>query len=100
MSERRPPVINLVITPIEVDIEDCVATILEVTKLKLPCTEYQASVQLRCRQDGKEAVTKVFQISFTDSEDLKRKLVIEVSKFKYSLFLLGVDELRRRGIIP
>jgi len=100
MAERRPPVINLVITPIEIDVEDCVATILEVAKLKLPWTEYQASVQLRCRQNGKEAITRVFQISFTDSEDLKRKLIMEVTKFKYNIFLLGVDELRRRGIIP
>jgi hypothetical protein len=99
MTERRGPVLTFVITPVEIDVEDCVATILEVTKLKLPWTEYQASVQLRCRQDGKEAVSRVFQISFTDSEDLKRKLIIEKTKFKYNLFLLGVDELRRRGII-
>jgi hypothetical protein len=100
MAERRTPVINVVITPVEIDVEDCVATILEVSKLRLPWTEYQASVQLRCRQDGKEALSRVFQISFTDSEDLKRKLVIEATKFKYNLFLLGADELRRRGIIP
>jgi ribosomal protein S8 len=74
------------------------ATILEVTKLKLPWTEYRASVQLRCREDGKEAISRVFQISFTGSEDLKRKLIIEKTKFKYTLFLLGVDELKRRGV--
>jgi hypothetical protein len=98
MAERRQPVLTFVITPIEVDVEDCVATILEVTKLKLPWTEYQASVQLRCREDGKEAMSRVFQISFTDSEDLKRKLIVEKTKFKYMLFLLGADELRKRGI--
>jgi hypothetical protein len=99
MSARRGPVLTFVITPIEVDVEDCVATILEVTRLKLPWTEYQASVQLRCREGGKEAISRVFQISFTDSEDLKRKLIIEKTKFKYNLFLLGADELKRRGII-
>jgi hypothetical protein len=99
MSERRGPVLTFVITPVEIDVEDCVATILEVTKLKLPWTEYQASVQLRCREGGREAVSRVFQVSFTNSEDLKRKLIIEKTKFKYNIFLLGVDELRRRGII-
>jgi hypothetical protein len=98
MAERRGPVLTFVITPIEVDVEDCVATILEVSKLKLPWTEYQASVQLRCREGGREAVSRVFQVSFTNSEDLKRKLIIEKTKFKHVLFLLGIDELRRRGI--
>jgi hypothetical protein len=99
MSATKAPVINLVLTPVEIDVDDCIATILEVSKLKLPWIEYQASVQVKCRVEGKEVTSQVFQVSFTDSDDLKRKLLIEVSKFKYNIFLYGVDELKKRGII-
>jgi len=99
MSTAKTPVINLVLTPVEVDVDDCVATIFEVTKLRLPWVEYQASVQVKCRAEGEEVASKVFQVSFTDSDDLKRRLLIEVSKFKYNIFLYGVDELKKRGII-
>ena len=99
MSSTKTPVINLVLTPVEIDVDDCIATILETSKLKLPWVEYQASVQVKCRAEGKEVTSQVFQVSFTDSDDLKRKLLIEVSKFKYNIFLYGVDELKKRGII-
>jgi hypothetical protein len=99
MSAPRSPVINFTITPVEVEIEDCLATILEVARFPLPWTLYLASVQVRCDYNGKEAVSRVFQLIFKDSDDLKRKLTIEVTKFKYNLFLMGHDELQRRGLV-
>jgi len=86
---------QLVILPVEVEVMECLATILEVTKLKFPQEVFQASVQVKCG----DAVSKVFQITYKDSKELEYKLMMEVSKFKYALFLYGAKELRSRGLI-
>jgi cobalamin biosynthesis protein CbiG len=98
MSAPRSPVVNLTITPVEVEVEGCLATVLEVARLPLPWTEYLASVQVRCDYNGREAISQVFQVHFKDSDELKRKLTIEVTKFRYHLFLMGLDELKKRGL--
>jgi hypothetical protein len=95
----RKPIQNLIITPIEVEIENCVASILEVTKLPITWIEakyvYQASCQVRCG----DAISQVFTLVFRDANELKSKLQVEVSKFKYMLFLYGSKDLRARGLI-
>jgi hypothetical protein len=37
-------------------------------------------------------------VLYRDAAELRARLAAEVSKFRYMLFLYGVDELRRRGI--
>ncbi|MFP3265238.1 MAG: hypothetical protein RXO54_05325 [Acidilobus sp.] len=97
-SASRSPVLNFTITPVEVEVEGCLATILEVARFPLPWTEYMASAQIRCDYNGREVISKVFQLIFKDSDELKRKLAIEVTKLRYNLFLMGVDELKKRGL--
>jgi hypothetical protein len=92
---RREPFLTLTITPIEIEVENCILTILEVSKYKLPWDLYQASCQVKCG----DYMSKIFQIDFTDKDDLKRKILIEISKFKYLIFMYGREELKRRGII-
>lgn len=93
------PSLNFVVTPVEVEVEGCLASILEIAQLKLPWTEYQASVQVRCNYNGKDIISQIFQLHFKDSDDLKRQLTVEVTKFRYNLFLMGVDEMQKRGIL-
>jgi hypothetical protein len=97
MAERRP-VQTLVITPIEVEIDNCVVTILEVAKLPMSWTEtgymYQASCQARCG----DVTSRVFTITYKDTSELKSKLQVEVTKFKYMVFLYGARELKARGL--
>ena len=91
----RRPFITLTITPVDVEVDDCVVTILEVAKLKLPWEEYQASVQIKCGN----TVSRVFQISFRDKEELKQKMITEVAKLKYLLLLHSKDELKTMGVL-
>jgi hypothetical protein len=95
MSLPKAPILKLTITPIDIEIEDSIVTVLEVTKLNLPWEEYIASIQIKY----KNAVSRIFNITFKNSDDLKQKLITEVMKFKYALFLFSSDELKRRGII-
>jgi hypothetical protein len=97
LAERRP-VQTLTITPIEVEIDNCVVTILEVARLPMTWTEagyeYQASCQVRCG----DVTSQVFTITYRDASELKSKLQVEVTKFRYMLFLYGARELRARGL--
>jgi len=86
--------ISLFITPLDVEVDGAIVTILEVAKLQLPWEEYQASCQVKY----KDVISRVFQVSYKDSNELKQKLKTEVAKFKYAYFLLGREELKRRGI--
>ena len=95
MSLPKAPILKLTITPVDVEIEDSIVTVLEVTKLNLPWEEYIASIQIKY----KNAVSRIFNITFKNSDDLKQKLITEVMKFKYALFLFSLDELKKRGII-
>ena len=91
----RAPILTLTITPVDIEVDDCTVTILEVAKLRLPWEQYQASVQVKC----KDAVSRVFQVDFKDKEELKQKLETEVAKFKYILLLYSKTDLKARGII-
>ncbi|MCQ5337270.1 MAG: hypothetical protein NO475_03635 [Candidatus Methanomethylicia archaeon] len=95
MSLPKAPILKLTITPVDIEIEDSIVTVLEVTKLNLPWEEYIASIQIKY----KNAVSRIFNITFKNSDDLKQKLITEVMKFKYTFFLFSSDELKRRGII-
>ena len=79
--------------PMDVEVDGCIATILEVAKL--PLGEYQASVQVRYR----DVLTRVFQVVYKDGRELAMKLRTEIAKLKWALMLYGKEELRRRGII-
>jgi hypothetical protein len=57
-----------------------------------------AVVQVRCGEGRREAVSRVFTLLYRDAAELRARLAAEVSKFRYMLFLYGVDELKRRGI--
>jgi hypothetical protein len=97
LAERRP-VQTLTITPIEVEVDNCIVTILEVAKLPMSWIElghmYQASCQVRCG----DVTSNVFTITYRDASELKSKLQVEVTKFRYMLFLYGARELRARGL--
>jgi hypothetical protein len=90
--------LEVVITPFEVEVEDCIVTIYEVSIIPAPQVPegrlYWASCQVHC----KDVKSIIFPITFRNSDDLRNKLRIEVSKFKYNLFLYGKDELKRRGL--
>jgi hypothetical protein len=94
--------LEVVITPFEVEVEDCIVTIYEVSIIPAPQVPegklYWASCQIHCRVGDKTVSTIVFPITFRNSDDLRSKLKVEVSKFKYNLFLYGKDELKRRGL--
>jgi hypothetical protein len=97
MAAHRP-VQTLVITPIEVEVDSCVVTILEVAKLPMSWTElgyvYQASCQVRCG----DVTSHVFTITYKDTSELKSKLQVEVTKFRYMMFLYGARELKARRL--
>ncbi len=97
MAERRP-VQTLTITPIEIEVDKCIVTILEVAKLPMSWVEpgyvYQASCQVRCG----DVISQVFTITYRDASELKSKLQVEVTKFRYMIFLYGSRELKARGL--
>jgi hypothetical protein len=95
MSAPQKPVLDLTILPIDVEIERCIVSLLEVAKLNLPWDEYLVSVQVRCG----DASSQIFHVSYRDSRELMTKLRFEVAKFKYLLYVLGRDRLRQLGII-
>jgi hypothetical protein len=97
LAERRP-VQTLTITPIEIEVDKCIVTILEVAKLPMSWMEpgyvYQASCQVRCG----DVISQVFTITYRDASELKSKLQVEVTKFRYMIFLYGSRELKARGL--
>ncbi|MGC8983545.1 MAG: hypothetical protein ACP5KA_07345 [Desulfurococcaceae archaeon] len=94
-TAEKKPVLDLTILPVEVEVDDCTAVILEAARLNLPWEEYQVAVQVQC----KDAVSNVFHITYKDSKELTQKLKTEVAKFKYVIFLFGKERLRQLGIV-
>ena len=94
-TPARGPILTLTITPVDIEIEDCRVTILEVARLKLWWEQYHASVQVRCG----DVLSRVFHLDFKNTEELRQKLVTEVTKLKYMLLLYSKSELKQRGII-
>jgi hypothetical protein len=95
----KTPTIKLVVTPLEIEVDDCVAVLLETSKLPLPWEQYQASIQIRCPYKNKDVLSRTFHIDFKNTDEFKQKLKTEVSKFKYVLFLYDEQTLRRMGLI-
>jgi hypothetical protein len=89
------PFLSLILPPFDVEIDGCTVTVLEVAKLSLPWEEFQASCQLKY----KNIVSRIFQVSYKNSEELKQKLKTEIAKFKFALMSMGVEEMRKRGLI-
>ena len=100
-TPRTKARLEVVITPFEVEVEDCVVTIYEVSIIPAPQVPegklYWASCQIHCKVANSTVSSIVFPVTFRNSDDLRNKLRIEVSKFKYNLFLYGKEELKRRG---
>ena len=97
MSTRPfgPRRIDVTVLPVDVEIDGCIVTILEATKLKLPWDEFQVSCQARCGN----LQSQIFHITYTTPKELAQKLKTEIAKLKYMLWLLGEGELIRRGIV-
>jgi hypothetical protein len=89
-----PRRIEITVLPVDVEVDGCIATILEATKLKLPWDEFQVSCQARCGS----VQSQIFHITYKTPKELAQKLKTEIAKFKYMLWLLGEGELIRRGI--
>lgn len=93
-AEGAPPKpLRIYVLPMDVEVEGCTVTILEVVRLPL-LESYQASAQVKCG----DTTSNVFQVVYRDGKELRLKLETEVLKFKYALMLYGKEELRRRGV--
>jgi hypothetical protein len=90
-----PRRIDITVLPVDVEIDGCIVTILEASKLKLPWDHFQVSCQARCGN----LQSQIFHIDYKTPKELAQKLKTEVAKFKYMLWLLGESELVRRGIV-
>jgi hypothetical protein len=97
MSTRQlgPRRIDITVLPVDVEIDDCVVTILEASKLNLPWDEFQVSCQARCGN----IQSQIFHITYKTPKELAQKLKTEIAKLKYMLWLMGESELIRRGIV-
>jgi len=88
MSTRRlPKNIGSIIPPVSFKLDGAYVTIYEVTKSTLITGEtwYHVNLDLRISQYK----TKRFTLDVRNVDELKRKLLIEISKFKL-MILLGV----------
>ncbi len=90
-----PRRIEITVLPVDVEIDGCIVTILEASKLKLPWDEFQVSCQARCGH----LQSQIFHITYKTPKELAQKLKTEIAKLKYMLWLLGENELVRRGIV-
>jgi len=81
--------VRVELAPIAVEVDDCVAYILEVLKSKLvDNTEmYHVSVKIKCG----DVESKVFTLSVRSNSELIAKLRVEVSKYKMMLYALGKE---------
>lgn len=89
------PRYNIAILPAEVEVEGCTVYIFEVAKLAFPTDVYYASCQVKCD----DALSNIFPVTYKDGKELGMKLRIEVSKFKYLLWLYGKNYLKQLGIV-
>jgi hypothetical protein len=90
-----PRRIDITVLPVDVEVDGCIVTILEATKLKLPWDEFQVSCQARCGN----LQSQIFHITYRTPKELAQKLKTEIAKLKYMLWLMGESELIRRGIV-
>jgi hypothetical protein len=92
---RRPAAsIEIPVLPLDIEIEGCVAMLLEVQKLDGLPKPYLAAVQVRCS----DVASQVFHLWYNDGAELATKLRAEVQKFQYLLWLMGKKEAISRGL--
>lgn len=91
VGQRR---IEITVLPVDVEIDGCIVTILEASKLKLPWDHFQVSCQVRCGN----IQTQIFHVDYKTPKELAQKLKTEIAKLKYMMWLMGENELIRRGI--
>ena len=89
-----PKKTEIVVLPIDVEVDGCIVTLLEATKFTLTHTIYQVSCQARCG----DMQSQIFHVTYSTPHELIQKLKTEIAKFKYMIWLLGKEEMIRRGI--
>lgn len=93
--DRRPAAsVEIPVLPLDVEVEGCTATLLEVQKLEGLPKPYLAAVQVRCG----DVASQVFHVMYASGSELATRLRAEVQKFQYLLWLLGKKEVVQRGL--
>jgi len=93
--DRRPAAsIEIPVLPLDIEVEGCVATLLEVQKLEGLPKPYLAAVQVKCGS----VASGVFHVAYASGAELATRLRAEVQKFQYVLWLYGRDEAVKRGL--
>jgi hypothetical protein len=86
--------IEIPVLPLDIEVEGCVATILEVQKLEGLPKPYLAAVQVKCGG----VASNVFHVAYASGSELAMWLRAEVQRFRYVMWLYGRDEVIRRGL--
>jgi len=86
--------VEIPVLPLDVEVEGCVATLLEVQKLEGLPKPYLAAAQVRCG----DVASQVFHVAYASGSELATRLRAEVQKFQYLLWLYGRDETIKRGL--
>lgn len=77
--------------PLVIEVDNCLAHILEVLRHDAPWgTEYTVSIKLECGP----VRTRVFNLTVENTEQLKAKLLAEVTKLRLMRFIYGDDHTR------
>ena len=85
--------VRIVVPPFTLEVEDCLVDILEVLKHEYPWGEKQFTVACKIRCGDVE--TKVFDLTVSDTRELKAKLLAEITKLKVMRMVYGDDYVRR-----
>jgi hypothetical protein len=93
--DRRPAAsIEIPVLPLDIEVEGCAATLIEVQKLEGLPKPYLAAVQVRCG----DVASNVFHVAYASGSELATRLRAEVQKFQYVVWLLGKREAVQRGL--
>lgn len=74
-----------VIPPIQFSLDGCKVTIYEVLRSQLVTGKTYYHVNLSLEYRGKKS--KRFSIDVTSTEDLRKRLLVEIAKFKWMIML-------------
>lgn len=92
---RRPAAsIEIPVLPLDIEVEGCAATLIEVQKLEGLPKPYLAAVQVRCG----DVASQVFHVAYASGSELATRLRAEVQKFQYVVWLMGKKEAISRGL--
>jgi len=89
-----PKKTEIMVLPIDVEVDGCIVTLIEAAKFTLTRPIYQVSCQARCS----DMQSQIFHVTYNTPQELIQKLKTEIAKFKYMIWLLGKEEMIRRGI--